>query len=74
MRAAAVQGKDWVTVALCVLSHPASTTLPKFFVLAISKVAFGEGEVDDADAIVALAGSKWLDGVLAREVAPCPTA
>lgn len=74
MRVAAVQGKDWVTVALCVLAHPESVTLPDFFVRELSNVVMADGEPDAADAIIALTGSKWLDDVLAQEAAACPTA
>jgi len=74
MRSAAVQGKDWVTVALCVLAHPESATLPNFFLRELSNVVMADGHPDAADAIIAMTASMWLDDVLAQEADACLTA
>jgi hypothetical protein len=73
IRSAAVDGKDWPMVALCVLAHPYSQELPRLFVERLSGVAFGDGEVTDFEAVVALAGSHWLDEMIAK-VDACQTA
>lgn len=66
MRSAAVQGRDWVTVALTVMAHPNAHLMAKPMKEAIGKVIFGEGEVTDAEMVVVLAGSMFLDSMEAR--------